>query len=265
MLVTKANGEKEEFSKKKIERTCHRAGVDRKTASEIAGKIEKQVREDMRTKEIYKMILQELDKRDNKSSLTYRLRDAVSKIDSENFEKFIDRMLGEYGYKCDWNKIIRGKIIEHQVDVTASAQNRDSAYIIECKHHRNPHRDCGLGEVMEVWARLEDLQQGGQKFSKAWLITNTKFSMHAKKYAEGKGVKLTGWNYRGADSLQRLLEDKKLYPVTILKLNQYLIGKLMKNGFLVTRDVCAKKLIEKGFNVKEIENIVKQINIIDSN
>ena len=93
--------------------------------------------------------------------------------------------------------------------------------MVECKHHISAHRDTGMGKVLQVWARLLDIQDGSRikknpyKHIEAWMVTNTKFSGHARKFAKAKNIRLSGWG-TGTYSLPKLIEANKCYPLTIL-------------------------------------------------
>jgi len=73
---------------------------------------------------------------------------------------------------------------------------------------------------MYAYARLLDIKDG-QKNQKdnqyiMWVVTNTKFTSSAIRYAKCKGIKLVGWSYPRGNSLEKMIEKKKLYPITIL-------------------------------------------------
>ncbi len=257
MYVIKANGERQRFDKNKIVKTCIRAELSVDDAKKIANIVEKKVKEGTTTRKIYDMILQEMEKFNQKAPFLYRLRESVARLDPEIFEIYVEKLLEEHGYKCEWNKIIKGEVVEHQVDIIAKNKMN---YLVECKKHFNPHRDCGLGETMEVWARLDDINRGSKyKFGKAWIITNTKFSEHAKRYANGKGMRLTGWKYRGSDSLEKMVQTKKFYPVTILRTDKRTIGVLANNGFVSIKQVVYdEKRFRKLRIINNHEDILKQ-------
>jgi transcriptional regulator NrdR family protein len=244
MYVTKTDGRKEPFRRNKIIRTCLRAGVDAKTANDIADKIERSIADGFPTRKIYDMILTELDRRPGRPSFVYRLREAVAEIDLLGFELFVKKVLEAHGYQCEWEKIIHGKSVEHQVDIIA---RKNRLFLVECKRHDNPHRLCGLGIVLQVQARFEDIHDGflsglhDYDFNRAWLINNTKFSEHAKRYANAKNIRLSGWSYRGNDSLEKLIESKKMYPVTILKIKKSVKTMLLNNNVVTVYDVLEGK------------------------
>ena len=268
--VIKADGRREEFRPEKIERTCLRAGVSRKQAREISKEIEKLVYDGITTRRIYQMVLKKLERIEeiSKPAYYYRLRKAMAEIDAESFEKFVKELLACHGFECEWNKIIPGASVEHQVDVVA--KKGSDLFLVECKRHVNPHRYCGLGVVLQVEARLEDIKDGYKRsinkydFTKAWIVTNTKFSEHAKRYAKAKGILLTGWSYprRRRKSLELMIEEKRLFPTTILKASSPVKKRLLKNGYITLFDILISPegRLEKamGISREKIHDLVLQ-------
>ncbi|MFH0832509.1 MAG: restriction endonuclease [Candidatus Aenigmatarchaeota archaeon] len=255
MYVIKADGTKEKFQEEKIINTCLRAGVDRDVADEIVEVIKRAVKNLATTHEIYKLILDELEKRKDKSALSFPLREAISNMNPEKFEIYVKKVLEQHGYDCDWNEIVEGECIEHQVDIIAK---RDRLFLVECKHHVNHHRFCGLGIVLQVQARFEDIidnPKASYKFDQAWVITNTKFSDHAKIYASKKNIRLSGWRYQNEHALEEMIQSKKIYPITILKTDDKTKRILMQNNILTIQDVIStkKKIINESMMKKLIE------------
>ena len=62
-----------------------------------------------------------------------------------------------------------------------------------------------------------ELSKNSIKFDGALVVCNTKFSEHAIRYAKCKGIGCIGWRFPEERGLERLIEDRKLYPVTFLK------------------------------------------------
>ena len=261
MYIIKANGEKEEFEKEKIIRTLSRSDVERNKAEEIAKEIEKNVSEGDTTRYIYKLILKELDKLEPISSFVYKLREAISKIDSLKFELYIKQVLEANGYTCIWNKVINGDCITHQIDIIAE---KDFIYFVECKHHLNHHKMFGLGGVLEIQARLEDLKDGYKKgknkfnFKQAWLINNAKISNHAKRYAKAKNIKLTGWRFGGDESLEWLVQKKKIYPISVLKIDENSKKRLFNNNILTIQDLFKKSDFVRKILKNKFDYVLKQ-------
>lgn len=254
MFVIKFDGRKERFNKNKIIRTCVNAGVKRDEATAISEKIAKRMSNGIHTEDIYRMIIDEISA---KQSRLFQLREAIAKLDSQSFEIYVKRILESNGYKCEWNKLFDGKCIQHQVDIVAEKAGKK--YIVECKHHRNQHRYLGLGIALQVQARLEDILDKGHA-CEAWLVTNTKFSEHAKVYSDKKGISLTGWKYKDGLALDRLIHGGKVYPVTLLDASNDIRRKLLANRMIIINDIAeADKKLVSAIGEKNFDNIMKQV------
>lgn len=267
MFVIKFDGRKDEFQKNKIIHTCIKVGVPEDVANRIADKIESIAYDGITTKEIYKATLRELDKYEKKTAIVYGLRESIAYLEPMIFEVFVKRVLEEYGYRCEYNKIVHGLCVEHQIDITAK---NDSFYLVECKRHKNPHRFSGLNVCLQVQARFEDIKDGfmnntnNYNFERAWIVTNTKFSEHAKDYASAKNIRLTGWKYPKDQGLEKMIEDKKIYPVSILKTKKDIIQKLLNNGIITLKELDEERLANIGFKEGLIKNLIKQRNLLIS-
>tara|TARA_Y100000034_G_scaffold136696_1_gene215006 strand:- start:9358 stop:10182 length:825 start_codon:yes stop_codon:yes gene_type:complete len=243
VFVIKANGEKARFEKKKIIGTCLRAGVSKQQAEQIASQVEAKARNGMRTRDVLRLVLQKLDALQTGHGEKGRLRGAISDLNPElhEFEKYISHVFKAHGYKTRWNQIVQGEIIEHQADVIVEKDGK--RFLIECKHHRNPHRMTGLDVPLTYWAILDDIQKGFKKgitkkrFDNMWIVTNTKFSMHAIKYAKGKGLILTGWGQPRENNLPDLVHKIGLYPITVLDLSPAELAKISNAGFLLLNEL----------------------------
>lgn len=260
MFVIKADGTRQRFEKHKIMRTCLRAGSDKETAEYIAEEIRKKVSDGTTTHDIYKMILSYLAKTEKITAFLFRLREALSQLDSLSFELYVKKLLESYGYKCKWDVIVKGKCVEHQVDIIAQ---REELFLVECKHHVNPHRFCGLGNVLQLQARTEDINEGYEirknkyNFNYSWIVTNTKFSEHAKKYARAKDMRLTGWGSREF-KIQKLAQKNKVFPVTILHANRHVIKNLLRAGIITLQDLLRSAKTKKLLRPREYKILVKQ-------
>ncbi len=268
MYVIKAGGTKEKFDRGKIINTCLRAGADKQMAEAVANRIERSVANNVTTHDIYQMIVKELEKTEDRSSLIFRLREAVALLNSKDFELYIKKMLEANSFVCEWDKKIKGRYVEHQIDVIAkenAGKNLDEprTYLVECKRHFNPHRFTWLGTCLQVQARLEDLIDGyaakknSTKFAGAWIVANTKFSEHAKAYATGKKLRLTGWRYQGSWELERLTQGKGILPLTILGTGsevKELLGKkiITVNDFLKSKYTRRKNMIELASKARKL-------------
>jgi len=191
-------------------------------AEKVATKIEKEVYEGIPTQKILKMVFTYLRK--YKPEIKYRidLREAISRLRPKpDFEIFVAMLLKEYGYSVQTNQIVEGACVSHEIDAIA-IKDKETVFV-EVKHHLQPHTFTSVDVMLETQARLEDLKEGfklgkhNYNFSKALVVCNTKFSDHALKYAECKGISYIGWKAPFEAGLEKMVEDKKLYPITLLK------------------------------------------------
>lgn len=244
-FVTKADGTKQLFDKKKIVRTCLRMGATRKTAEEIAGRIAANISNGTKTSKILQMIFRRMGK--HKASVRYQicLRRALSLMSPRDFERFIQLLLSEHGYEVTRNLIIHGKCVEHEVDAIARKDNK--TYLVEVKHHYRYHTPTGLDESRIARAVFEDVTEGFKaglnnlKIDKPLIICNTKFSEHARRYAECRGIQKIGWSTPPNRSLQIMIEEKKLYPIPCLKnVNKTVRERLASNGIILLRQLTTK-------------------------
>lgn len=263
MYVVKASGKKERFNPEKIRRTCLRAGAGKYLTEQIVKEIKKKAYEGIKTKEILKLILKSLEKKKPAAAIRYSLKKAIFRLGPAGFpfEKFISRILKEYGYQTSLNNIIKGKCVNHEVDIIA--EKKKIIYMIECKYHNTSGIYTGLKEVLYTWARFLDLKVT-RKFDIPWMISNTKFSSDALKYAQCKKIKLLGWHYPKDNCLENLIENKRLYPITILKgLDRYSEKKFIQTGIILCQDLIdynIKHLYSlTGIKEKRLKTFVNQV------
>jgi hypothetical protein len=245
MYVVKADGRKEKFEIEKVLRTCLRAGLKKEEAHAVARFVRSQAKDGMTTHQIHDIIVRETEKLLLHSPLILMLREAIANIDSESYEIYTKKILEADGYTCKWNVLVKGACVEHQVDVIAEKDGK--RILVECKKHFNPHRYCGLGVALQVQARFEDINDGfakktnNIKFDSIWIFNNTKFSEHIKHYAACKGIRLTGWRHEKEWALDELVEKNKLYPVTILKTEPWVVKNLLQKRIITIRDLLENK------------------------
>jgi hypothetical protein len=69
-------------------------------------------------------------------------------------------------------------------------------------------------------------------------VTNTRCTSDAIKYAGCVGLKIVSWKYPDENSLERMIENKKLYPVTILSsIKKSSLNILFGNDIVLVRDI----------------------------
>ncbi len=278
MRIIKSTGQHQVFDKKKFLQSLLKSKVPKTTAKQIADNVQAQLYDRIPTHQIYKLTKQALlDSNQTVGYHLYQLREAIATLDSIAFEKYIAQILTHWGFVSQWNVIVTGKCIEHQVDIVAYKEDKN--YLVECKHHRKYHRDSGLGRILELDARWLDInefkgtinyplsrQAEAIKFYKSWLITNTKFSEHAKNYAKCRRIELTGWKYGNRLTLENMVQKIHVYPLTMFGLTSQQSADLVDLDLVTTNDLLAydqppQKALsvlpaEKWYQIKQLHRLI---------
>ena len=258
LRVRKRDGRLEEFSKAKIIRTCLRAGASKKIAESVAEEVERRIYDGISTDEVLEMVIELLFKHEYSKAERYDLKRSLIRLGPSGFgfEKFVARLLEEYGFKTGTNVLVQGHCVEQEIDVVA--EKNGEKYMIECKFHNLPIYT-GLKEAMYTYARFLDVESHG--FTQPWIFTNTKFSEEAKTYASCVGMKLTGWSYPENRGIETLLESRGLYPITILRIDKEVLDVLVNAGLIFCRDVVAigeDRLRELGLSREKARRVVEE-------
>jgi hypothetical protein len=246
VYVTKFDGTRQPFDKNKVVRTCLRMGATRTAAESIAKEIETRVYDDIETKKILQMIFRRLRKHKPVIKHQIDLRKALSLLNpAPDFERFIQLLLSEHGYEVTPNQIVKGRCVEHEVD--AVARKNGKTCIVEVKHHYKYHTPTSLDVSRISRAVFEDVTEAYElglnnlKIDYAMIVCNTKLSEHAKRYADCRGISHIGWSSPPDHDMQTMIQEKKLYPITLLKgLNAEARNKLATNGVILLRQLTEK-------------------------
>ena len=222
VYVVKADGSRQPYQRKKIIDLCLRMHAPPEVAEKIADKVEERLYDGIETERILRMVFRYL--RRYKPAVKYQidLRKAISLLRPKpDFERFVQLLLREYGYRVLPNMIVRGRCVEHEIDAIAIKGNE--TILVEVKHHFNHHTYTGLDVCREIRATYEDLTEGYSlglnefNITRAMVISNTKFSNHAKQYADCRGIVCMGWKAPSEQGLETMIEKKRFYPITLLK------------------------------------------------
>ncbi len=253
MYVRKLDGSLQQFDRDRIFRTCLRNGASNETAVRVAGSIEKELYDGMSTKDLLRSVWSYLGKHPESHS-RIDLRLALSLLKPRpDFENYASLLLRSLGYSVEPNKVLRGRCVEHEVD--AIARKEDRTVLVEVKHHDRMHTYTPLDVVMKVWATLQDLTEGRKlgyndlNFTSSMILCNTKFTNHARAYADCAGVGYIGWKSPAPNGLETIIERNALYPVTLLRdVDRRLQRVLVGSGILTLRQLFeedAAGLVEK--------------------
>lgn len=256
----------------KVKRGCQRAGASAQLCEMVGKEVEKRAKDGMTTREIYGIVHGLLSKEHPPVAARLNLRDAIIKLGpvGYDFEKYVARVLAAYGYKTELPPILQGACTTHEIDVLATKEGRTA--MIECKLRHEIGIYISIKDTMSTWARFLDLVDGSQigkcpHVDEAWLVTNSRFSHDSIQYGHCKNMVMLSWDHPRERPLPAWIDDKKLYPITIMPhLGEDTHKKLIDAGFVLLHDLAqadpdalAKK---SGVAVKVVQQCIKEAGLI---
>ncbi len=266
LYVTKFDGSRQPFVKEKLINTCLRMNVSLEQAKAIAAEVEKEAFSGIATKQLFGMLLKHLKEYNPAIKHQIDLRTAISLLRPKpDFEQFIGAILKDMGYEIEMNKIVPGRCSEYEIDVIA--RNAEDTILVEVKHHVNPHEYLGVDVFLENNSVFEDVTDGykngvhNYKFNKLLIACNTKISDHSKKYSLCKGIQHIAWKSPKGNSLEGLIESKRLYPITMVKiLDKRSQERLGNNGVILLKQLIDSDLDQlrqsTGVNKNKLKELV---------
>ena len=263
IFIVKSNGERERFSFDKLEASLVRSGANTELAKEVTAHVEKEAVNGMTTGDIYRHAFSILHARERSAAVRYSLRRSLLALGPTGFpfEKFVGEVLKRRGYQVLLDQTLLGHCVDHEMDIVA--WNAEKLMMVEAKYHHELAYKSDVKVVLYVKSRFDDLYAASfsygnrTKLDEGWLITNTKFTDKAIKYAECTGtVRLLGWNYPNHNNLHHLIEETGLHPITCLTtLSESQKRTLMEQGIVLCESVRTEKakMRSLGFDERLIE------------
>jgi hypothetical protein len=241
--VIKASGKVEPFSEEKLIKSLKKSGADNVLSRWVTEKIKEKIRGTVPSSFIYEEAFNLLNSKQSVSAVRYRLKEAIMELGPAGytFEKFIALVFQTLGYKTKNNIILKGECVNHEIDVFLEKNGKEE--FVETKYHNQKGIKSDLKVVMYTYSRFLDLKAKDSFLEAVWLVTNTKLTSDAIKYACCRGIKVIAWNYPHRYSLQKIIERHKIYPITILtSLSKDLKSKLLSKGIVSIKEINEEKL-----------------------
>lgn len=245
--VIKADGSSELFSVEKLQRSLRKAGASKNEIADIVSTIEATMHDGMHTQEIYRHAFELLRGSEAPVSARYAMRRALFGLGPTGFpfEDFLARIFAHEGYTTKTRVFLKGHCAEHELDV--AAYKPDHSFVAEAKFHSRPGMKSDLQVALYSYARFIDLRDSkickddSCGIKELLLVTNTKFTTAAEKYAACAGVTLLSWEYPKHNNLHDRIERTGIYPVTVLQsLSQSQKQALIGFGAITVEDVAQK-------------------------
>ncbi|MSU55846.1 MAG: ATPase [Candidatus Taylorbacteria bacterium] len=242
--IVKADGTRESFDLSKLAESLRVSGADEDIASAVAEHVRKELVSGMTTDDIYRHAFSVLRAREKSAAVRYSLRRSLLALGPTGFpfEKLVGEIFKRKGFSVQIDQIVQGKCVDHEIDIVA--WNADKLIMSEAKYHHELAYKSDLKVVLYVKARIDDLmastfQYGKErKLDEGWLITNTKFTEKAVRYAECSGMRLLGWNYPKTGNLHDFIEQTGVHPITCLTtLSDSQKQTLMEQGIVLCESV----------------------------
>lgn len=267
VFVINLKGEAEPFSFRKVYQSARNVGASKVLALAIASQIAKEVYPSISTEEIFDRVFELLLEKSPQSAIKFNLKKAIRKLGPTGFpfEKFIGKVFASQGFKVELNQILAGQCVNYEIDFIA--QKDQLVYIGECKFRQLPSEMIDLQIALANYARFLDIKErkilNSRLNYQSILVTNTKFTKEAIQYSQCVGVELLGWKYPLGRGLEKLIEENKLYPITILpSVTSNLALELMEQKIVLAKDVFKKefqkiKIFKKEKILQEAEFLLK--------
>lgn len=268
IIITKASGERVEFSGEKLRTSMRNAGATDEQVGDIIDEISEKLYQGISTKKIYRMAFARLKERSRNLAARYHLKRAIMELGPSGypFEKYVAEILKYQGYGIKVGDIIKGHCVYHEIDVIAEKENK--YYMVECKYHNQPGIICDVKIPLYIQARFKDVEAQWlkeeihkTKFHQGWVVTNTRFSSDAMQYGTCSGLYLLGWDYPVKGSLKDLIDTLALYPVTCLtSLTRVEKQRLLDKKIVLCKEICddEKIFLEIGIKPDRMKIVIEE-------
>ena len=123
--IIKSSGKKAEFSLEKLRNSLKHTGAEDTVIQKILDAVVGELYQGITTKEIYNRAFALLKKKKPYLASKYKLKKAIYELGPTGFpfERFVGAVLKYSGYLVEIDKIIQGKCVTHEIDVTATKNN----------------------------------------------------------------------------------------------------------------------------------------------
>jgi len=254
IFVTKADGEQEIFDPAKLEHSLALSGASTTMRAKVLAHVLRELKPGMMTEEIYRHAFDILRREEvTPVAARYSIKRAVFALGPSGFpfEQFLAEVFRGHGWKTQTGVALNGRCAPHEVDVLAEKGGKRIG--IEAKFHNDPGGKTDIKDALYVHARYEDLRntpEASSRVDEGWLVTNTRFTRNAIRYAQCSGLSLVGWDYPRTRNLLTLIEEARVHPLTCLTtLSESEKHRFLDQRIVLCKDVGTAHLL-KEFGVK---------------
>ncbi|MEN9561249.1 MAG: hypothetical protein RIQ56_522 [Candidatus Parcubacteria bacterium] len=264
VFVTKADGEKELFDPSKLELSLEQAGASSTARAKITANIIHWMHPKTTTEDIYHHAFEML-KNDEPTPVAarYSIKRAVFALGPSGFpfEQFLAEVLKAHGWKARTSVELLGRCASHEVDVLAEKDGKRVG--IEAKFHNDASGKTDIKDALYVYARYDDLRNSPDphaKVDEGWLVTNTRFTHNAIRYARCVNLSLLSWEYPRDKGLFYMIEEAKVHPLTCLTtLSDVEKRRLLDQRIVLCKSVQAPHILrEFGVRAEKIDAVLHE-------
>ena len=254
ILITKADGEQEPFDPAKLEHSLQLAGASSTMRARVLAHVMHELRPGIMTEDIYRHAFDIL-RRDEETPVAarYSIKRAVFALGPSGFpfEQFFAEVLRGHGWSARTGVALNGRCSPHEVDIFAEKNGKRIG--CEAKFHNDAAGKTDIKDALYVRARYEDLRtspEASSRVNEGWLVTNTRFTRNAIRYAQCSGLTLIGWDYPRTRGLLALIEEARVHPLTCLtSLSDGEKRRLLEQKIVLCKSVATGHLL-RDFGVK---------------
>ena len=269
VMITKFDGTKEPYDEIKIRASATRVGVPENLQNQMISAIRSRLYDGISTTDIFTIIKSFLSQSELPYLASkYNLKAALSELGPSGypFEQYVGKLLSAKGYATRTNETWSGECVTHEIDVVA--EKNGVTYPIEAKFHKAPNQRTDVRVALYIRARYEDLLAGwkGTGELKPWIVTNTRFSTDAIKYARCRDIKVTSWGFPQGEGIMDFIESTGLHPLTILEsLSPLEKRQLIQQGAIVCTDLLVSPYLDavpmhkRAYVLREVNGICNKV------
>ena len=264
--VTKASGQIEPFSIKKLRHSLSRAKATPEEINSIVETLLPKLYQGISTQKIYSEAFRLLTNHSKTHAARYHLKRGIMELGPSGFpfETFIGELFKQQGFSVQVGKILQGKCVSHEIDVIAEKDNQLN--LMECKYRNQPGIAVDVKTPLYINSRFEDVLANvslkySEKIFTGWVVTNSRFTTDAIAYGNCKGMQLLSWDYPFNNSLKDWVDRSGLYPLTCLtSLARSEKEWLLAKGYVLVKDIYDNEqlLLQAGVKKTRIKAVMDE-------
>lgn len=264
LFITKADGEQEPFDPAKLEHSLAHAGASSTVRARILARVLEDARPGISTSQIYRHAFEMLQKIEQPPvAARYSIKRAVFELGPSGFpfEQFLAEVFRAHGWNARTGVTLIGRCAPHEVDVLLEKDGKRIG--VEAKFHNDPGGKTDIKDALYVKARYEDLALAPERSShvdEGLLVTNTRFTRNAIRYARCSNLSLLGWDYPANRGLFDLITEGRVHPLTALTtLTDGEKHRLLDKKIVLCRHLLAPHLLEEyGIKPEKIPAVLTE-------